>query len=73
MLNTKPVDWKESGKTFLKEGHQINSAEILFPKIEDEVIEDQISKLGNQNAENVKVVDELISYDDFMKTKLESC
>jgi methionyl-tRNA synthetase len=71
LLNKKPVDWKESGKTFLKEGHQINSAEILFPKIEDEVIEEQISKLGNQNTENVKIADELITYDDFMKTKLK--
>jgi len=71
LLNKKPVEWKESGKSFLKEGHQINSAEILFPKIEDEVIEEQISKLGNTNTENVKVVDELISYDDFMKTKLK--
>jgi methionyl-tRNA synthetase len=71
LLNKKPIDWKESGKTFLKEGHQINSAEILFPKIEDEVIEEQISKLGNQNTENVKIADELITYDDFMKTKLK--
>jgi methionyl-tRNA synthetase len=71
LLNEKPVEWKESAKSFLKEGHQIKSAEILFPKIEDEVIEDQISKLGNQNTENVKVVDESISYDDFMKTKLK--
>ena len=45
MLNSKPVEWEESGKSFLKEGHQINSAEILFPKIEDEVIEEQILKL----------------------------
>jgi methionyl-tRNA synthetase len=71
MLNSKPVAWKESGKSFLKEGHQINSAKILFPKIEDEVIEDQISKLGNADTEKKKKVDELISYDNFMKTKLK--
>jgi len=73
MLNSKPVRWSESGKSFLKEGHQINNAEILFPKIEDEVIEEQISKLGKPEEVNPKesVKSELISYDDFMKTKLK--
>jgi methionyl-tRNA synthetase len=71
MLNTEPVEWINSGKSFLEEGHQINSAEILFPKIEDEVIEEQISKLSNSEASIEKKQDELISYDDFMKTKLK--
>jgi methionyl-tRNA synthetase len=71
MLNSQPVKWKESGKSFLKEGHQINSAEILFPKIEDEVIEEQISKLGSTETAVEKKAEELISYDDFMKTKLK--
>jgi len=71
MLNSKPVEWKESGKSYLKEGHQINSAEILFPKIEDEVIEEQITKLGNPESDVNKKQEELISYDDFMKTKLK--
>ena len=71
MLNAKPVEWKESGKSFLKEGHQINSAEILFPKIEDEMIEEQISKLGNDEVKIEKKEEELISYDDFMKIKLK--
>lgn len=71
MLNAEPVDWRESGKSFLKDGHQINNAEILFPKIEDEVIEEQISKLGHTETRADKKPDELISYDDFMKTKLK--
>lgn len=71
MLNAKPVDWRESGKSLLKEGHQINNAEILFPKIEDEVVEEQISKLGHTETRADKKPDELISYDDFMKTKLK--
>ena len=69
MLNSKPVNWSESGKPSLKKGHQMNSAEILFPKIEDEVIEEQISKLEKPDSEVIK--DELISYDDFMKTKIK--
>jgi methionyl-tRNA synthetase len=71
MLNAKPVQWSKSGKSFLNEGHQINTAEILFPKIEDEVIESQISKLGEAEAGSEKKQDELISYDDFMKTNLK--
>lgn len=71
MLNAKPVDWRESGKSLLKEGHQINNAEILFPKIEDEVIEEQISKLGHTETRADKKPDELISYEGFMKTKLK--
>lgn len=71
MLNAEPVDWRESGKSLLKEGHQINNAEILFPKIEDEVIEEQISKLGHTETRADKKPDELISYEDFMKTKLK--
>ncbi|GIK61748.1 MAG: methionine--tRNA ligase [Ignavibacteriota bacterium] len=71
MLNAEPVDWRESGKSLLKEGHQINNAEILFPKIEDEVIEEQISKLGHTETQADKKPDELISYEDFMKTKLK--
>ena len=71
MLNADPVDWRESGKSLLKEGHQINNAEILFPKIEDEVIEEQISKLGHTETRADKKPDELISYEDFMKTKLK--
>jgi len=71
MLNASPVQWRESGKSFLKEGHQIRVAEILFPKIEDEVIEEQISKLGSTETAAEKEAEELISYDNFMKTKLK--
>jgi methionyl-tRNA synthetase len=71
ILNFKPVEWKECGKSFLKEGHQINTAEILFQKIEDNVIEEQISKLGKPVSEDDIKKEELITYDDFMKTHLK--
>ncbi len=69
MLNSKPVDWKDCGKPQLKANHQLNQAEILFPKIEDEKIDAQINKLGSSKVEEVKK-EELISYDDFMKIQL---
>jgi methionyl-tRNA synthetase len=70
MLNSTPVDWNKSGKSQLKDGHQLNQGEILFPKIEDERIEEQVNKLGNNKVEEIKK-DELISYDDFMKIQLK--
>jgi len=70
MLNTQPVDWKDCGKPQLKEGHQLNQSEILFPKIEDEKIEAQINKLPKSEPEKEKV--ELITYDDFMKIQLRT-
>lgn len=70
MLNSKPVDWKDCGKPQLKEGHQLNQSEILFPKIEDEKIEAQVSKLPASVPEKEKV--ELITYDDFMKIQLRT-
>lgn len=69
MLNAKPVDWLLCGKPQLATGHQLNQAEILFPKIEDEKIEAQINKLGSVIQTEAKK-DELISYDDFMKVQL---
>jgi methionyl-tRNA synthetase len=70
MLNTKTVNWKESGKPQLKPGHQLNQAEILFPKIEDEKIEAQINKLPKSESEKEKI--DLITYDEFMKVQLRT-
>ena len=70
MLNTKPVDWNDCGKSNLKEGHQLNPSEILFPKIEDEKIETQVNKLPKPESEKEKI--DLITYDDFMKIQLRT-
>jgi len=68
MLNSKPIDWDKCGNPNLKDGHQLNTPEILFPKIEDEKIEEQVNKLPK--IEDVKKEIPLISYDDFMKVQL---
>jgi len=70
MLNKKTVDWNFCGKPQLKEGHQLNQSEILFPKIEDEKIEAQFNLLAKAEPEKEKV--ELITYDDFMKIQLRT-
>ncbi|OGU73790.1 MAG: methionine--tRNA ligase [Ignavibacteria bacterium RBG_16_34_14] len=69
MLNAKPISWNECGKNNLAEGHKLNPAEILFSKIEDEIIKTQMEKLQSEPA-SVKT-EEKISYEDFMKTHLK--
>ncbi len=71
MLNTAAISWNESGKENLKSGHKLNDAEILFPKIEDEVIEKQIEKLKGSNMNEEIVAEDLITIDDFMKVHLK--
>lgn len=69
MLNAEPVEWDKIGTHNLEEGHQLNKADILFKKIEDKQIEEQINKLGKveENGEQ----DEEITIDDFAKVKLK--
>jgi len=69
MLNAESVTWGKCGESQLKAGHKLNESEILFPKIEDEMIDEQISKLGKDESESPK--SNLISYDDFLKTELK--
>jgi methionyl-tRNA synthetase len=69
MLNATKCNWSASGSLNLKEGHLLGQSEILFTKIEDKVIDEQINKLGKPDGE-VKPVDEEITIDDFKKVKL---
>ena len=43
--NADGIGWNEAGSPLLEEGHELGKPEILFTKIEDEVIEAQINKL----------------------------
>lgn len=71
MLNSAPALWYGAGKHSLLEGHVLNKAEILFPKIEDAVIEKEVNSLALP-AENAEVPkDELVTIDDFSKIRLK--
>ncbi len=72
MLNTKATSWNECGKINLKPGHKLNPAEILFSKIEDKVIEEQMNKLGKSEASTIAELMEEITIDDFKKIQLRS-
>jgi len=69
MLNAELTTWEKCGDENLPTGHKLNKAEILFPQIEDKMIEEQINKLSGGESKTDK--DNLISYEDFMKTELK--
>jgi methionyl-tRNA synthetase len=73
MLNIDLTDWKESGKREIEVGHQLNKSEILFVKIEDKTIDEEILKWSN--PDNIEEIEEEkvpeISFDDFMKVDLK--
>lgn len=66
--------WKLAGSTGLKAGHQLNQPEILFTKIEDDVIERQIASLptNQQPKPSTTPALALITIDDFKKINLRT-
>lgn len=72
MLNIPALGWDEAGRIdILETGHQLNEAELLFEKIEDEAIEHQINKLMDTKTANEEAsaipdkAKENISFDQF--------
>ena len=70
MLNVKPVEWDKCSKNNLQDGHRLNESKILFPKIEDEIIEEQMENLQSTQSPGA-TRDEKISFDEFMKVQLK--
>jgi methionyl-tRNA synthetase len=73
-LNLGKLDWEKLGDTnLLAAGHQLNTPELLFEKIEDDVIEAQVQKLLNTKKANELAQAKAapakphIEYDDFGK------
>ncbi|MDR1407034.1 MAG: methionine--tRNA ligase [Tannerella sp.] len=74
MLHVEPLGWNRLGTTgLLDAGHTLGTAELLFEKIEDEVIDRQIQKLMETKKNNESAgyqahpVRETITYDEFAK------
>jgi methionyl-tRNA synthetase len=79
MLNISPLGWNRLGDAnLLKSGHALGKAELLFEKIEDDVIQTQIKKLLDRKkaneAENyrAKPIRETIFIDDFNKLDIRT-
>ena len=71
MLNADRTLWDHAGDENLPSGHKLNKPEILFTKIEDEVIKQQMGKLGKPAVKVPKPEEQLISIDDFLKVQLK--
>lgn len=78
-LSIDPIDWERLGQTdLLAAGHQLGKSELLFEKIEDDVIEKQIQKLldtkkaNEENNTEIKVAPQKanIQFDDFGKVDI---
>ena len=78
MLQLPPHTWAmvQSGEPLLAAAHQIGTAELLFAKIEDAEIEQQLEKLAQSKLANTianKVVEpqkETVAFEDFSKLDL---
>ncbi len=77
MLNIDTYSWEQLGDTeILKAGHQLAEPELLFEKIEDEVINAQLQRLENIKKENeaasyhAEPFKENIPFEDFEKLDL---
>ncbi|NNE69953.1 MAG: methionine--tRNA ligase subunit beta, partial [Rhodothermales bacterium] len=71
------IGWQDASKPLLRAGAPVNNPEILFTKIEDEVIEAQIAKLGTADEEQEDETPyepggDVIAFDDFLKLDLRA-
>ena len=74
MINMPNFEWTQLGSTdLLKDGDQLGEPELLFEKIEDEVVEAQLKKLADTKKANEEAsyqaapVKPEVSFDDFEK------
>ena len=70
MLNIKLPKWNDAGKEdLIAVNHTINKPSILFSKVEDQIIEDQINKLNSANQKQPKFqpMKDEITFDEFTK------
>ncbi|WPP50566.1 methionine--tRNA ligase [Catalinimonas niigatensis] len=73
MLNIEAIAWQNANNEILiASGHQLNAASLLFEKIEDEVVENQVKKLHearNETMHESKVIaaKNEITFPDFEK------
>jgi len=75
-IKLETFDWTTISKSILHTGQTIDQGEILFVKIEDEIIDTQIAKLHASDSTAVKVnyepLGNEIEYDDFIKNDLRT-
>lgn len=75
MLNTGKTEWEKAGEGNLQPGHKLNKAQILFKKIDDDIIQEQIDKLGvpeGEEAESQETEEtNEVNINDFSKVEMK--
>jgi methionyl-tRNA synthetase len=69
-LNFKSTNWEDAGNAdLMKVGDQTNTPEILFQKIEDSLVEEEVNKLKNTDSMESKfdAQKDEVTFDDFIK------
>jgi len=68
-LNFSEENWDQAGSLHLKAGHQIGTPEILFQKITDETVEEEVNHLHNSQPmeSTFEPQKTAIQFDDFTK------
>ncbi|MDE7090090.1 MAG: methionine--tRNA ligase subunit beta, partial [Prevotella sp.] len=74
MLNIESFEWEQLGSTdLLQAGHQLGEPQLLFEKIEDEIILQQLNKLEATKKQNEAAahkaapIKDTVSFEDFEK------
>ena len=73
MLNAEELAWSDLNKEeFIASGHKIGKVELLYQKIEDDVIDKQIEKLVKQSSvkEQVEQETEFMDFETFSKMQM---
>ena len=70
-LNVSNLNWNDIGKNILSSDHLISGKALIFSKIEDQIIEDQIKKLKlNDEKNNIMPQKNTIEFEDFIKVDI---
>jgi methionyl-tRNA synthetase len=64
--------WNEAIKPSIEQDRQLKEPSLLFARIEDDLINAQIDKLGIKNEAASEEAVKLITYDDFQKIQLKT-
>ena len=71
----KELDWNDLGSfSLLQENEKINKVELLFNKIEDELVTSQLAKLEKSKLDNISEtpIKEEITFEDFTKLDIRT-
>src|SRR5699024_8892003 len=68
------TSWNDVNKTLLSAGRKVEKGDILFHKIDDELIERQVDKLKgkSENQNDYEPLKEEIDFEDFTKMDLRA-